>query len=320
MTVNKASLEDRYRRILRLYPADHRRDHEDEMIGVLLADDRTRPDLRDVCDLAWGALLIRLRRATGTFSEERWHDAFAIVGIIAPILLIGLSLRPLASNVGKFVFSHRLVMHGTTPLRSAEFLAEEELLWLAFCAVAVLALLGVRRVGTVAAFALPAVTVGLMFSSYGALSWQAAASADLPVVLSLLTGVALWASPPARHGRHLLGRRVLILIPIVMAYDVETIEWPTFPALHNGSLVVVTAATVLTIVGVVSMLRSAAGRRACALLTVVLSCLLYSAAPIVISAAPLRVVAFLIMVPLAGFTIAATGIRLLERAAEGLRR
>ena len=196
MTVNKPSLEDRYRRILRLYPADHRRDHEDEMIGVLLADDRTRPDLRDVCDLVWGALLIRLRRATGTFSEERWRDAFAIVGIIAPILLIGLSLRPLASNVGFFLRD----MHGAKSLHSAEFLAEEELLWLAFGAVAILALLGVRRVGTVAAFALPAVTIGLMFSSYGGLSWQASTGgSELPVVLSLLTGVALWASPQGRH-------------------------------------------------------------------------------------------------------------------------
>jgi len=57
-------LEGRYRRLLAMYPAEHRRKHQDEMLGVLMTGARAgqhRPGLADTADLIWGALLIRLR-------------------------------------------------------------------------------------------------------------------------------------------------------------------------------------------------------------------------------------------------------------------
>ena len=61
-----AGLEGRYRRLLALYPAEHRRQHQDEMLGVLMTGARAgqrRPGLADTANLIWGALLIRLRPA-----------------------------------------------------------------------------------------------------------------------------------------------------------------------------------------------------------------------------------------------------------------
>ncbi|WP_433323915.1 hypothetical protein [Spirillospora sp. CA-294931] len=96
-----SSLEDRYRRLVRWYPADHRRDHEDEMVGVLLTaagPGRERPSPRETADLMRGAVRLHLRRARGG-----WGDAVALVAVLSaamiaawlPIFLVGLS--PLAS-------------------------------------------------------------------------------------------------------------------------------------------------------------------------------------------------------------------------------
>ncbi|MBA9006296.1 hypothetical protein [Thermomonospora cellulosilytica] len=52
-------LSDRYRRLLRWYPRDHRGDHEEEMLDVLLAaarPGRTRPTLQEAVDLVRGGL------------------------------------------------------------------------------------------------------------------------------------------------------------------------------------------------------------------------------------------------------------------------
>ncbi|MFI5064156.1 MAG: hypothetical protein ACHP9Z_09290 [Streptosporangiales bacterium] len=54
----RAGLERRYRRLLAWYPAGHRRDHEEEMLGVLLAAARggqRRPALGDAVNLIWGS-------------------------------------------------------------------------------------------------------------------------------------------------------------------------------------------------------------------------------------------------------------------------
>jgi hypothetical protein len=99
-------LERRYRRLLALYPRQHRRDHADEMVGVLLASafdsgelGATRlGHLADVVDLVAGAFRIRARNAVkrarrpgwlrGAVRDERWSDALAMVSVVAPLLLL----------------------------------------------------------------------------------------------------------------------------------------------------------------------------------------------------------------------------------------
>ena len=107
-------LEKRYRRLLALYPQDHRREHAEEMVGVLLAsaaaDARYRagtPATRvlqagqhaaDCADLIAGAcrirsrmLLNRIRKSrwfSSTVRDPRWSDALAVVSVVAPLLLL----------------------------------------------------------------------------------------------------------------------------------------------------------------------------------------------------------------------------------------
>lgn len=61
-----AGLEGRYLRLLALFPAEHRRAHQEEMLGVLMTGARAgqrRPGLAESADLIRGALRIRLRLA-----------------------------------------------------------------------------------------------------------------------------------------------------------------------------------------------------------------------------------------------------------------
>ena len=106
-------MEKRYRRLLALYPKDHRREHAEEMVGVLLAAEgdaqvrapkpvawalRFGQHTADSADLIGGAARIRGRmvlnriRRAGWFSrtvrDQRWSDALAVVSVVAPLLLL----------------------------------------------------------------------------------------------------------------------------------------------------------------------------------------------------------------------------------------
>jgi hypothetical protein len=84
-------LARRYRRLLFLFPADHRREYAEEMIGVLLAstpEGRRRPRLADALDLIAGGLRARLRpRLTGR-SDASWPDALAVCSVALPATLL----------------------------------------------------------------------------------------------------------------------------------------------------------------------------------------------------------------------------------------
>ena len=106
-------MEKWYRRLLALYPRDHRREHAEEMVGVLLAADgdaqvrapkpvawalRLGQHAADSADLVGGALRIRGRIALNrlqrthwlswTVRDQRWSDALAVVSVVAPLLLL----------------------------------------------------------------------------------------------------------------------------------------------------------------------------------------------------------------------------------------
>ena len=112
-TTRNSRMERRYRRVLALYPKDHRREHAEEMVGVLLAADGDAPvrapnpvawavrsgqHAADLADLIGGALRIRGRMALNrirrtrwlswTVRDQRWSDALAVVSVIAPLLLL----------------------------------------------------------------------------------------------------------------------------------------------------------------------------------------------------------------------------------------
>ena len=83
-------MERRYRRLLALYPKDHRREHAEEMVGVLLAADGDAPvrapnpaawarrlgqHTADIADLIGGALRIRGRVVLDRIRRTRWLSA-----------------------------------------------------------------------------------------------------------------------------------------------------------------------------------------------------------------------------------------------------
>lgn len=70
---DSADLERRYRRLLKCFPARYRRDHEQEVLSVLMAsseDGQRKPRLADSADLLASAGLMWWREAT---RQPRWR-------------------------------------------------------------------------------------------------------------------------------------------------------------------------------------------------------------------------------------------------------
>ncbi|WP_250001976.1 hypothetical protein [Actinoplanes sp. M2I2] len=83
--------EIRYRRLLALYPRDFRREYEEEMLGVLMADPRPGP--AQVFDVLRGALAAHLR---GSARESR---AARVVQVFGAMLLFAVALRRVSGGV-----------------------------------------------------------------------------------------------------------------------------------------------------------------------------------------------------------------------------
>jgi hypothetical protein len=68
-----ADLERRYRRLLKFFPARYRREHEQEILSVLMAgakEGQRRPGLADSADLLTSAIFMRWREMT---RQPRWR-------------------------------------------------------------------------------------------------------------------------------------------------------------------------------------------------------------------------------------------------------
>jgi hypothetical protein len=259
------ALEDRYRRWLRWYPAEHRRAHEDEMLGVLLAaagPNQTRPAVRDVVDLVRGGLGIRIRRAPEALTRGGWREAAALLGVIAPLLLLAgtaryavraILLLPDASDAAAPGSSWWIIYHS----------APAHLAW---GIVAVVALCGATRVTSVAVLAAVVVNVAV----FAANDDYVGAGAAAPLMLGLITAGALLAGPGAARGRQLLGRRALIGIAVFLAVGVffETAMVRHELGVTWGAGLLGLAGAALLAIGWLA--RGAAGRRTLIALAVLL--------------------------------------------------
>lgn len=68
-----ADLERRYRRLLKCFPARYRREHEQEILSVLMdgaEEGQRRPGLADAADLVMSAIFMRWREMT---RQPRWR-------------------------------------------------------------------------------------------------------------------------------------------------------------------------------------------------------------------------------------------------------
>ncbi|MEV6344985.1 hypothetical protein [Actinoplanes sp. NPDC051851] len=85
--------ESRYRRLLALYPRDFRREYEDEMIGVLMADPRPGP--AQVLDILGHAMLAHLRQLA-PLPGDGWARSARLVQLFGALLLLAAAVRRVA--------------------------------------------------------------------------------------------------------------------------------------------------------------------------------------------------------------------------------
>jgi hypothetical protein len=250
-----AVLEGRYRRLLAMYPAEHRRKHQDEMLGVLMTGAHAgqhRPGLADTANLIWGALLIRLRPARPGTAWPLWRDALAVVSVLLPLVVLAYS--------GLLNVATLATLPVGSPLFNALAGYNAEVLG-GWAIVAALALLRLRRTAALAAMAL---LIWLAYSIADAPNWS---YIDAPSMRSLsvaaLEIAALVASPGPRRAMHIINWRhyaLALAIPLGLA-SVTNWVWPVDPAVSD--LIVITACAV-TLAGMT--LASPLARRGAAFL------------------------------------------------------
>jgi hypothetical protein len=207
-------LEDRYRRLLALYPAAHRRRYHAEMLATLLdsaGDHQRTPRPRETVDLIWNAIRLRLTRD----SLPRPHDrprltAAAVFATLASMALVGLHAMVPLGALGL----HQRVGALADPVpRSVPELSAAAGAWLliAVCAVA-----GWRRVGAVLAWLAVLGMAGTRLAGYP--GDPASFVARWPfVVLGVTIAVCLTVSRPAEPVHRTLGTRSLVLFGIAAA-------------------------------------------------------------------------------------------------------
>lgn len=196
-------LEGRYRRLMTAYPLRHRREYEEEMVGVLLAaaePGQRRPRARDRADLLVNALAVRIRGWAGDLGDHVWRRAAHAVQLVGALLL--------------FVVAVRRVLPGPT------FYSGVDLIELArpaaWVAVVALTLAGLRRVATLAAVAGAAVETVHIAQWYDFSPSQVLRSSWL-VTLALLVAVSsAWLAGGARvaapHGLWWFGAALAVAL------------------------------------------------------------------------------------------------------------
>jgi hypothetical protein len=250
-------LEDRYRRLLALYPAEHRSAHEQEMLGVLMAGAHARqrrPGLAEYADLIWGALQIRLRPGRGGPAGPCWRDALAAVSVVLPLLFLlyfgAHGLLALASPIPDHALFAAFIRSDVETLG----------LWLILAA---LVLLRLRRTAAL--------------SAAGMLIWHASTSAGTPnwgytgpqpMLISAALGLeiaALAASSGPRRGLQILTWKhyaLTAVVAVTLGVTINTL-WPSHPAVADAITITVIA------VGTTGMAAaSALSRRVMVLLSV----------------------------------------------------
>ena len=187
--------EKHYRRLLALYPRDHRERHGEEMLGVLLAADS---DWRDDVNLVRGAIALHTRRVFNLDRGVPLRDVLAIVSLLGPIVLL-ISAVPDLRDLAAQIKSNGLLVTIPHPQPSGWPV------WSAWTAVAVLALSGAYRLARAVAWV--ACAVHFMTISNIRVSYAANYETIGLLLLGVCTAIALTWSPGPAHGRELVGRR-----------------------------------------------------------------------------------------------------------------
>ena len=255
------TLEDRYRRLLALYPAEHRAVHGEEMLGVLMtaaAPGQRYPARAESAALVLGAIRIRLRPGRAAPSRY-WQDALAAVSVVLPLLMIPywpvgnvpllFSLPPGAPS--RFALTHLLTFFAVEGVRTSG----------PWIILAVLTLLRLRRTAGVVAVAALIVSMATTVTTPN--SEIVAPFPMLSMVALGLEAAALLASPGPRRGWQMLGWAYGALALLLAASLGLASFW-----LWQARPVLADLIVIVTIAGALSGLAavSPAGRRSALLL------------------------------------------------------
>jgi hypothetical protein len=237
-----------YRRLLALYPKNHRREHAEEMVGVLLAAAGAVPvpepkpvawamrlgqDMADSADLISGALRIRgrmalkrIRRArwfSRTARDQRWSDALAVVSVVAPLLL-------LVAAAAEFSIPQVMAssMTGHLHWRFDTYVSVSDLpLAIGAPVVAVLAFLRLRR--TAALVAAATATGLIIVEADPSIGGYASPAVAFSILLAGTAAAGLQLSPGPTRGLDLLTRGGTVLVGvgalILGGFSVGGIAW-----------------------------------------------------------------------------------------------
>lgn len=250
------TLERGYRRLLALYPAEHRRAHEEEMLGVLMTGARAgqrHPGLAESANLIWGALRIGLRPGSHGSPDPRWRDALAAVSVVLPLLFL------------LYFAVHDLLVLASPLVNRAVFAAflrsDIQTLgsWLILTA---LVLLRLRRT---AALVAAAMLTWFAVSIAGALNWSYIDPHSMLIFLALgLEIAALVTSPGPRRGLQILTWKHYALVAVVAASLGSVLGWLwlSHPAVSDATMITVIA---VSMAGMVA--ASPLGRRIMVLLS-----------------------------------------------------
>jgi len=244
------SREQHYRRLLRLYPQDHRATHGEEMLGVLLS---ANGGWRDDLDLVGGAIALHARRVFNLDGGVPLRDVMAIVSVLGPIVLL----------VGAAPDLHELAYSIKT--NSSFVSVPQEMsdwpVWAAWLVVALLTLVGARR--SAAAMAWVACAAHVVTISAVRISYAAHYETIGLLLLGVFTAVALtWSAGPAR-GKELIGRHSVrlafagVALTLVLLIITPTLYGLGFRAYRMGPWV----ASVVLVVGAYLACRRVPDRR-----------------------------------------------------------
>ncbi|MFC0543266.1 hypothetical protein [Kutzneria chonburiensis] len=188
------SREQHYRRLLRLYPQDHRATHGEEMLGVLMAGGGGR---RDDLNLVGGAIALHTRRMFNLDGGVPLRDVMAIVSLLGPIIL----LTGAASDLHEIAWWIKGGDLADIPYTQIP----ESPAWAAWLVVALLALSGMRRLAALMSW----VAVLTLLVIITEIRWNYSGDPSNVgwMLLGLITAISLtWSAGPKR-GLELVGRR-----------------------------------------------------------------------------------------------------------------
>ncbi|MFG1836852.1 hypothetical protein ACGFH8_00300 [Micromonospora sp. NPDC049175] len=228
-------LERRYRRLLAVYPWEHRRAYEDEMLAVLLAGarpDQRRPAAADVRNLVGAGLRARLRVGARGFTEPAWADAAAVTGLLVSLVLLALAGKSLLDQLIRDPSLPPQLGPGGVDLVDWLRLAG----WAGVC---VAALVGWRWVAAGLAWA-GVIAWGALVAPQAGANLTYVVDTLPQVALAVVAGAALSVPAPRYRIFALLGVRrlwALLLAPIVMVVllEINRATGPSFDPVSGTS-------------------------------------------------------------------------------------